>query len=411
MNRYLMKGNQQRLWKQLSSFQKLQTLQTLHHQKIEWKNYRSYSRWTVPPMVKDFFRTGQLNPPNPMILHIQNFMKYIDASKTKDNTPSPSSPLPPLPDFKSIEIRHLESAIKELLNEYEINANEMEKELKIALEEESKLNYVDIMTQIYKMDLPIRHLKYWLELMQSVAFPQNINPQIIAKLSQMIQNQNLDQYRPTQIQIFEKLLEQETLTKERKRVLESLISKDSLFSSDETTFHSLQSKLYELENSFSRRSLPPARKAVPLMYDILSIKKEMANLIGYDNYADCCIQHDRMAPDLKSIKELHDTISNKVDPVVKSILSGETKMQLTDIDGHFQLDMVLDGLFQLTRTLFGVHIFQDKNSSTYWNNDVKLYHLYDDDDQNQYLGSFFLDPFSRPYKQVSFITFIDSIKI
>ena len=169
---------------------------------------------------------------------------------------------------------------------------------------------------------------------------------------------------------------------------------------------------------------------VPLLYEILQLKVEMANLLGFSNYAELSLSN-KMAPSIESVRELTDLIAEKALPAAESELAEitalareqggdeydesnlpklapwditfwserlkESKFDLTEEETkpYFALPAVLDGLFLLVKRLFNVNIKNADGEAETWHEDVRFFKVFDVD-SGKHIASFFLDPYSRP---------------
>jgi len=64
---------------------------------------------------------------------------------------------------------------------------------------------------------------------------------------------------------------------------------------------------------------------VPLIYEILKIKAEMAKMLGYNNYAELSLA-SKMAPTVESVRELTDLMAEKAIPAAKKELEEITAL-------------------------------------------------------------------------------------
>lgn len=157
---------------------------------------------------------------------------------------------------------------------------------------------------------------------------------------------------------------------------------------------------------------------------LLRKRQEMARLLGYNTYAEWRLE-DRMALNPETVwdfeNDLAESVKEKADvdyqellTVRKSHLSAEggvinpwessylnnilleEKYQVNDevIKEYFPLDNVLDGLFEITQTLFNVRYVEIENPSV-WHPDVRAFEVFDGDKK---IGRFYLDLFPRENK-------------
>jgi oligopeptidase A len=158
-----------------------------------------------------------------------------------------------------------------------------------------------------------------------------------------------------------------------------------------------------------------------LITKILRLRREKANLLGYNNYADLSLA-SKMAPSVDAVEkmftELFDaskshqfTEFEALEEIAKrkgqeeplehwdtafwSERLKEERFDFTDdqLRPYFPLPKVLNGLFGLTEFLFGVEISESSKPVPIWNKDVRYYLVYEKEKQ---IGSFYLDAYSRP---------------
>lgn len=165
----------------------------------------------------------------------------------------------------------------------------------------------------------------------------------------------------------------------------------------------------------------------PIINKILLIKKQLANLLGHQNHAERSLSK-KMAKSIDSVMELTNMLHEKAYPAAlrelkevedfaKSTGFKESNVALWDVPyyserlreklyqysdeeirPYFRFDVVLQGLFDLSKRLFGVTIKEAtaEDNVEVWNEHVKLYKIYDDKNNNEHIASFYVDPFSRP---------------
>ncbi|MEY3172108.1 MAG: Oligopeptidase [Planctomycetota bacterium] len=163
----------------------------------------------------------------------------------------------------------------------------------------------------------------------------------------------------------------------------------------------------------------------PLIARILQLRREQAQLLGFDCFADLSLTR-KMAGDTAAVQQMFDKLlAAAFDPAKKELeeltefaqTAGhagplahwdiafwaermrEARFQFTEeqLRPWFSLDRILDGLFQLSQTLFGIRIQRADGAAPAWNVDVRFYEVFDE--QNRHIASFYLDPFSRPHNK------------
>ena len=169
---------------------------------------------------------------------------------------------------------------------------------------------------------------------------------------------------------------------------------------------------------------------VPLIYEILKLKTEMANMLGFSNYAEMSLSK-KMAPSVDSVRELSDLISEKALPAAEKELAEitalarekggeeyaedkldklkpwdvtywserlkESKFELTEEETrpYFALPAVLEGMFSLVERIFNIEVKAADGDAEVWHPDVSFFKVYDSDSK-KHIASFYLDPYSRP---------------
>ncbi|MDD6553618.1 MAG: M3 family metallopeptidase [Prevotellaceae bacterium] len=158
---------------------------------------------------------------------------------------------------------------------------------------------------------------------------------------------------------------------------------------------------------------------------IVNVRREIAQLLGYDTYADYVLEH-RMAGSVKNVYKLLNDLIDAYKPTaireVKDIeekarqlegpdftlepwdfsyYSHQLQMERFNIDAemlrpYFQLDKVIKGVFGLAHTLYGITFKENKDIPVY-HPDVKAYEVYDKD--GSYLAVFYADFYPRKGKQ------------
>lgn len=168
------------------------------------------------------------------------------------------------------------------------------------------------------------------------------------------------------------------------------------------------------------------RNNVPLILEILQLRHELAQLLGFEHYAAQSLAK-KMAPSIDSIKELSETIRSKALPAAEKELEATTAyakeqdpsitlpLQPWDVSfwserykeamfslseeetrPYFALPKVLEGLFGLVERLFGITVKAADGEAEVWHPDVRFFHIYDSKGSDKPIASFFLDPYSRP---------------
>lgn len=162
----------------------------------------------------------------------------------------------------------------------------------------------------------------------------------------------------------------------------------------------------------------------PLMFKILSLRHELSQLVGFNNYAEYSLATKALknpSDVLKFLYELLESVRPKAEKEFAEIAAfakktdGIETLQPWDViyyreklfsqtfnfneellRPYFNLDRVITGLFSLTSKLFNIRIEEQKNIDT-WNSEVKVFAFYDA--EQNLLGHLYLDLYVRPNKQ------------
>lgn len=162
----------------------------------------------------------------------------------------------------------------------------------------------------------------------------------------------------------------------------------------------------------------------PVLKRTLELRKEMAQLLGYDNYAELSLSA-KMAPDVGAVEKLleelrvvsydaaqkdHETLSafakEKNAPEADDLKQWDIGFwaerlreeaygySAEELKPYFPLPHVLNGLFSLIERLFDVTIKASDEPVAVWHDDVKFFKVYNQQDET--IAAFFLDAYSRP---------------
>ncbi len=181
--------------------------------------------------------------------------------------------------------------------------------------------------------------------------------------------------------------------------------------------------LYKAYNS--RAAKDNANCNFGIVQQIVNLRREVAQLLGYTDYAEYALKR-RMAENARNVYALlDDLIDNYLDrakaevaevaalaktaegddfrlqPWDFSYYSQKLKKQLYDYDPdmlrpYFELSRVKQGVFGLAHRLYGVTFEENKRIAVY-QDDVTAYNVYDE--QHRFLAVLFLDFFPRASKK------------
>ena len=158
---------------------------------------------------------------------------------------------------------------------------------------------------------------------------------------------------------------------------------------------------------------------------LVNLRRELAQLLGFETYADYVLRH-RMASNTENVYKLLNDLIDAYKPTaieeteeVKTLAkklegddfemepwdfgfySHKLQMEKYNLDAemlrpYFQLDKVIAGVFGLANKLYGITFKENKDIPVY-HPDVKAYEVFDKD--GSYLAVFYADFFPRKGKQ------------
>ena len=160
----------------------------------------------------------------------------------------------------------------------------------------------------------------------------------------------------------------------------------------------------------------------PIITRILELRKEQAQLLGYDNYAEVSLA-TKMAPDVAAVEDMFESLRSaswdagvrdqqEIEEFAKThgqsepILNWdvgfwaerlrEERFQFTDeeLRPYFSLKNVLQGLFDLVERIFSIKVTPADGEAPIWHEDVRFFKIADANGQP--IAAFYLDPYSRP---------------
>ena len=175
-----------------------------------------------------------------------------------------------------------------------------------------------------------------------------------------------------------------------------------------TTRASEQSDLPEFDNT-------------PVMEEILGLRQEMAQILGFQNYAELSLA-SKMAPDVDTVQQfLSDLAEHARKPAEKEIAElkaialedGITELQPWDtgyyseklkmqqfnlsqeaLKPYFPAPKILQGLFSIVNRLYGVNVVE--RQAPVWHPDARYFEL---EDQGTVVGGFYFDLYARSGKR------------
>ncbi len=161
----------------------------------------------------------------------------------------------------------------------------------------------------------------------------------------------------------------------------------------------------------------------PLIDEILALRHEMAEILGFDNYAELSVA-TKMAENGQQVIDFLNDLAVKSKPSAEADLAdlkafakaehGVEELNSWDVGyyaeklrekkyaisqevlrPYFPINKVTSGLFYTAQTLFGVDIREESDFDTY-HKDVKLFTISKDGED---IARFFLDPYAREGKR------------
>lgn len=156
-----------------------------------------------------------------------------------------------------------------------------------------------------------------------------------------------------------------------------------------------------------------------LIEDIMRLRHEAANLVGFANYAEYMLA-SRMAGSvaevteflehlatvarpaaLEELEHLQQWAGKQLNPWDVSYYAEKLRMERFSVSDeelrpYFPLPRVMDGLFGVMQKLYGIRAIEQENVDR-WEPDVRYYALIDD--AGQTIGGFFMDLFARRNKR------------
>jgi oligopeptidase A len=161
-----------------------------------------------------------------------------------------------------------------------------------------------------------------------------------------------------------------------------------------------------------------------IMEEIISIRHEIAKLVGFDNYAVYSLAtkmaksservlnflEDLLTKSLPVAQQEYDTLRKfaeakdglpKLEPWDVAYYSEQLQKELfhftqEDLRPYFPAHAVINGLFAIMQKIFGLKIEAQKNVEV-WHKDVQFFAIYDED--NHLRGGVYMDLYARPHKR------------
>lgn len=190
-----------------------------------------------------------------------------------------------------------------------------------------------------------------------------------------------------------------------------------------STQRGLREKMYMAYNTLCTHD--NEENNIEICKRLINLRREIAQLLGYDTFADYVLEHRMASCTANVYKLLNDLVdaykptaieeqkelqemARKIEgddfvmkPWDSAFYSHKLKMERYNIDAemlrpYFKLDNVIKGVFGLANTLYGI-TFKENADIPVYHPDVKAYEVFDKD--GTYLAVFYADFFPRDGKQ------------
>lgn len=184
----------------------------------------------------------------------------------------------------------------------------------------------------------------------------------------------------------------------------------------------LRETLYRAYATRASEFSKPEWDNTSLISDILKLKQEEAQMLGFKNYAELSLA-TKMADTPKQVTDFLDTLAKRAKPYaerdMQELLAYTKQLGIDDLQAwdvayvseklreekyafsdqevkqYFPESKVLAGLFKVTETIFGVQV--RKAEAPLWHQDAAFYEI--SDQHNQPIAYFYLDLYARNNKR------------
>lgn len=163
-----------------------------------------------------------------------------------------------------------------------------------------------------------------------------------------------------------------------------------------------------------------------VMAEILALRAQKAELLGFENYADISLS-TKMADSVAEVETFLRDLANSATPAAKrdfkqlqqaaskhgidaddvqpwdtaylaeKVKQAKFKLSQEEIRPYFPLPKVIDGLFTIVNKLFDIKAVEKTGTVSVWHDDVRFYQLFDADDS--LIGGFYFDLYARQGKR------------
>ncbi len=190
-----------------------------------------------------------------------------------------------------------------------------------------------------------------------------------------------------------------------------------------STRRELRQKMYMAKNTVCIHD--NSENNLDICKRLINLRRELAQLLGYDTFADYVMVHRMAGSSANVYKLLHELIDAYKPTAIEEVkevkelfakdfgndenmkpwdfgfYSHKLQMERYNLDSemlrpYFQLDKVIDGVFGLANRLYGI-TFKENSDIPVYHPDVKAYEVFDRD--GSYLAVFYADFYPRKGKQ------------
>jgi Zn-dependent oligopeptidase len=388
-----------------------------NQQNIQTKSFTSFSN-----RIWDIIQSGSFNPSNPII---DDIVVNDNTNQSQENS---------LLDFTKYQPHHFTEASMQLQAKYEIDLTQIEKEI-----EQNDIGADELIDKIEHISRPIITLQNIITLLHYVKSKNGNDERLNQGLhdaSKIIQlkhetstiihealksNCDISNLSKEKVKCIQHLLRQQRLNGCTLQLDDDNKDKSVTLKEVSDRISSLESKLLSLISYTMEQhgKVTPTQQLLPYLYEIISLKQYKSQLLGYDNYMCYSLDyHACMVKSTDEISKFHDLfveeraielfgndefLSRHYDLLSDAFIDSE------NLKDYFELNHVLHKLFNLTSTLFDVYIEEEMDSNLVrgWDNDVRLFHLYEGNNhgkndhygEKKHIASFYLDAYRRLNKE------------
>ena len=386
--------------------------QTISNQQIiQAKSFSSLSS-----RIWDIIQSGPFSSSNPIFDDISN-------QQYKENI---------LLDFTKYQPHHFTETASKFQAKYQLELAQLEKEV-------DNIGADDLINKIEHISKPIITLQNIITLLHYVKSKSDNHEKLSKALHDASKIIQLKHENSTIIHdVLKNNCDASNLSKEKLKCIQHLLRQQrlngcTLHRDDDNSdkivtlkevndrISSLESKLLNLTSYTMEQhgKVTPTQQLLPYLYEIISLKQYKSQLLGYDDYMSYSLDyHSCMAKSKEEISKFHESFLE-----VKAIelfsndeflskhydLLDDVSIGPEALKDFFELNNVLQKLFNLSSTLFDVYVEEEMNSNIVrgWDKDVRLFHVYDginyvknkEDGEKKQIASFYLDPYRRLNKE------------